>query len=424
MKRTVRSRCRSAFIDILDPMTGKSTGRKAKVDRNNRDLENCGPWYSDEEGVYAVATLLGAQLKIYMHDVVMSRRHKSCILADGHTADPHWAHQLARQGAGEQPRRAHLVRVHAVPVQGQPGMYDFHTHGLQQMGHKEMQVIAPGLFSGYVVTMLYFREEGIADGERYEIGGTCDNGVLCRYEEVPGEKEGEPTRIRIRELPFTERKDEEGVTFSICDPKTGTQSAEGRLPPEHCDLAKAVAWHEDRLGVYTVVPLMGAYVKTYMNDVLSARQDKYCIVTSGHSMDPHNTDNEFTDGRVDISCAEPEDGQGMYLFCTQGLEARGHKELQLMSTGFCNHMAVALLHMRVDKIGKGERFEAGHTEERGGFTLKYEESPAVADTGGTCLRMVDVTQGERVFCEAKGTWLPCPDGHPELVENGRSETSS
>ena len=96
-----------------------------------------------------------------------------------------------------------LVEVHMVmpDEHGQP--YDYHTHGLEALGHPEFQLLAPGYCrSGAVNLLMHLADKVINHGERYQGGEIGDiDGVICGYVEMPGDIEGDPPRLRIVDLP-------------------------------------------------------------------------------------------------------------------------------------------------------------------------------------------------------------------------------
>ena len=100
---------------------------------------------------------------------------------------------------------AKLIRIHAViPAEdGQP--YELHTHGLEDFGHKEFQVYAPGYCAAAMIDLLYWHaNEIINDGVVFLGGETLDmsGGVISGYVEVPGDDpENDPSRLRIVDLP-------------------------------------------------------------------------------------------------------------------------------------------------------------------------------------------------------------------------------
>jgi len=94
------------------------------------------------------------------------------------------------------------VIIHAV-IPDEPGqLYDYHTHGLEAHGHKEFQVLAPGFCRGSVAALLREHYKAVLQyGDRFEAGERVElDGVLCTYEEVAGDGEGEPTRLRIVDI--------------------------------------------------------------------------------------------------------------------------------------------------------------------------------------------------------------------------------
>lgn len=70
------------YIPTICERTGESKG-EAKVDIGDGHLAEHEPWYFDESGVYAIVRVLGADVKIYMHDVVGARAWGGRVAASG-----------------------------------------------------------------------------------------------------------------------------------------------------------------------------------------------------------------------------------------------------------------------------------------------------------------------------------------------------
>ncbi len=97
------------------------------------------------------------------------------------------------------------IRIHAVIPKGHHEPYDLHTHGLEKFGHKELQVFAPGYCVKAMMEELNRHADRILNhGERYAGGESCLNeavNIVFGYVEVPGDSEGDPSRLRIVDLP-------------------------------------------------------------------------------------------------------------------------------------------------------------------------------------------------------------------------------
>jgi hypothetical protein len=96
-----------------------------------------------------------------------------------------------------------VVDVHAVTPDDRGEPFDYHTHGLEQFGHPEFQVLAPGYCRGAMANLLWNHAEAvITAGERFAAGETVTvNGVVCGYETVPGDSDDDGPRLRIIDVP-------------------------------------------------------------------------------------------------------------------------------------------------------------------------------------------------------------------------------
>ena len=98
---------------------------------------------------------------------------------------------------------AEVVAFHFVIPDKTDEMFNTHTHGLENLGHKEFQVLVPGFCRGAAWSILSNHAERVINrGETFRPGDTGEiDGVLCGYMEVPGDCPGDATRIRIVHLP-------------------------------------------------------------------------------------------------------------------------------------------------------------------------------------------------------------------------------
>jgi len=96
-----------------------------------------------------------------------------------------------------------VIKIHFVIPDAAGELFDAHTHGLEAFGHKEFQVLVPGCCRGAAGSILNDHADRVINsGERFlpdELGEI--EGAVVRYEEVPGDFGGDPTRLRIVGLP-------------------------------------------------------------------------------------------------------------------------------------------------------------------------------------------------------------------------------
>ena len=118
-----------------------------------------------------------------------------------------------------------VITVHNVMPDNEQGLWDYHTHGLQAVGHKEFQAIAPG-FCAYGVNLLLHElaDAVINDGRSFAVGERpCIHNVVCTFVEAPGDTDKEPTRLRIVDMPSECRcaccQAEEGAARSAPPPQ-------------------------------------------------------------------------------------------------------------------------------------------------------------------------------------------------------------
>ena len=106
---------------------------------------------------------------------------------------------------------------------GQP--FDVHTHGLELFEHKEFQVLVPGYCREAAMSLLSTHVDRVLNkGEKYKAGDTVTvTGVRCGYIEVAGDVEGDPTRLRIVDLPNS-------CKCEFCE-ATGPEQCENKHPP-------------------------------------------------------------------------------------------------------------------------------------------------------------------------------------------------
>jgi len=96
-----------------------------------------------------------------------------------------------------------VVDVHAV-IPDEPGEpFDYHTHGLEQYGHPEIQVLAPGYCRAAMANLLWNHAERVINaGERFVEGETdAVDGVVCGYQIAPGDSGEDEPRLRIIDVP-------------------------------------------------------------------------------------------------------------------------------------------------------------------------------------------------------------------------------
>jgi len=96
-----------------------------------------------------------------------------------------------------------VVRIHFVVPDTAGELFDAHTHGLENFGHKEFQVLAPGFCRGAACSILNGHADRVINrGERFLPGELGEiGGAVIGYEEVPGDFLGDPTRLRIVDMP-------------------------------------------------------------------------------------------------------------------------------------------------------------------------------------------------------------------------------
>ena len=96
-----------------------------------------------------------------------------------------------------------VVRIHLVVPERTGELFNAHTHGLEAFGHKEFQVLVPGFCWSAALTLLNCHADGVINrGERFLPGerGETD-GIIIGYEEAAGDFPGDPTRLRIIDMP-------------------------------------------------------------------------------------------------------------------------------------------------------------------------------------------------------------------------------
>ena len=96
-----------------------------------------------------------------------------------------------------------VVRIHFVVPDTDGELFDAHTHGLEKFGHKEFQVFVPGFCRGAAGSILNNHADRVINGaERFLPGELGEiGGAVVGYEEVPGDLWGDPTRLRIVDMP-------------------------------------------------------------------------------------------------------------------------------------------------------------------------------------------------------------------------------
>lgn len=96
-----------------------------------------------------------------------------------------------------------IIRIHFVFPDTEGELFNAHTHGLEAYGHKEFQVLVPGFCSNDAALILNNHADRVINqGERFNSGDTGEiSEMLCAYIEVPGDLPGDPTRLRIVDLP-------------------------------------------------------------------------------------------------------------------------------------------------------------------------------------------------------------------------------
>ena len=94
---------------------------------------------------------------------------------------------------------------------------------------------------------------------------------------------------------------------------------------------------------------------------------------------------------VRIHFVIPATGEELFNVHTHGLEAYGHKELQVLVPGFCSNAAASILNNHADRvINRGEWFSPGDTGEIGRMLCGYIEVPGDLPGEPTRIRIVDL----------------------------------
>jgi len=98
---------------------------------------------------------------------------------------------------------AKVVKIHFVVPDMAGELFNVHTHGLEQFGHKEFLVLVPGFCRSAAGSILNNHADRVINrGERFRPGETGEiGGAIVGYIEVPGDFAGDPTRLRIVDLP-------------------------------------------------------------------------------------------------------------------------------------------------------------------------------------------------------------------------------
>jgi len=98
---------------------------------------------------------------------------------------------------------AKIVDVHCVIPDQHGDPFDYHTHGLEAFGHPEFQLLAPGLCRRAAVTLLLNHADAVInDGEVFAADETVSvDGFVGAYQQVPGDLEDHPPRLRIVDKP-------------------------------------------------------------------------------------------------------------------------------------------------------------------------------------------------------------------------------
>lgn len=96
-----------------------------------------------------------------------------------------------------------VVKIHFVLSDTPAKLCDAHTHGLEAFGHPEFQVLVPGFCRGVAGSILNNHADRVINrGERFRPGDTGEiGGAIVGYIEVRGDFEGDPTRLRIVDVP-------------------------------------------------------------------------------------------------------------------------------------------------------------------------------------------------------------------------------
>jgi len=96
-----------------------------------------------------------------------------------------------------------VVKIHLVVPDTSGELFNAHAHGLETFGHKELQVLVPGFCRGTACSILNGHAERVINrGEKClpaELGEI--DGAVIGYEEVPGGFLGDPTHLRIVDMP-------------------------------------------------------------------------------------------------------------------------------------------------------------------------------------------------------------------------------
>ena len=124
---------------------------------------------------------------------------------------------------------AEVVDVHCLIPNQHGDPFDYHTHGLEAFGHPEFQLLAPGLCRRAAVTLLLNPADAVInDGEVFAAGETVSvDGFAGAYEQVAGDLDGDPPRLRIVDMPG-------GCKCAMCQAEERAQQLESL---DHtCDL--------------------------------------------------------------------------------------------------------------------------------------------------------------------------------------------
>lgn len=96
-----------------------------------------------------------------------------------------------------------VIKIHFVIPDAFSEPFNAHTHGLEAFGHKEFQLLVPGFCRGMAGHILNDLADAVLNlGETFRSGELVDvDGAPCRCIEVPGDFRGDPTRLRIVDVP-------------------------------------------------------------------------------------------------------------------------------------------------------------------------------------------------------------------------------
>ena len=116
-----------------------------------------------------------------------------------------------------------IVKIQFVTPDAAGVLFDAHTHGLEKFGHKEFQVLVPGFCRGTACSILNNHADRVINrGERFRPGQLGEiGGAIVGYIEVPGDLTGDPTRLRIVDLPSEYKFDAPRVSLTRFDGAEG-----------------------------------------------------------------------------------------------------------------------------------------------------------------------------------------------------------